>query len=586
MLKMFKLLSLLFWLAISIVSSNLFASSILNIEWLQKSDRVTEFVATSEFKPPHEAKSRVKQLAAKLTLSAIPETEKFNLLVNEFGHSIPKEWLVTQLPKMQFQIVIDNGIVFSDRVAIQSSEHPYWEWQISNGKVWQEDVKTGLIKAVLPFSVLEKNANCTHNGLLTFYISQKQNTGQAQEISNGYFQIASETCAYFQFDLAGRVKTEIQHLDMTEQPAWLTRAKNVARTKVKNLSDLKADYPKLNIDKITKLSQHGSTTSGLIIEGTHYRIDCQTRYGEHPLCEQVALPSYSTAKSLFAGLALMHLEKRVPNISLIKVTKYLPECNPEQWKDVTLADLINMRTGNYLNRKPHLDESSKRMIEFLTTPSHADKIRLACEMFPKRAQPGKYFVYHSSDTYLAGVMMERLFRKLAELSNIYSNMMVKSLWRQLALSPLLDESKRTEDKQQQAFTGWGLTYTIDDLIQLVDFIHQQADANDSMLAEALYASALQTKGKIGDKIDNKLNQINLPTETPGISYNFGFWGLNVQQSLDCESAHWIPFMSGYGGITVALISPQVTYYNFSDNNRHVWLPVVTEINKHFALCEG
>ena len=44
-------------------------------------------------------------------------------------------------------------------------------------------------------------------------------------------------------------------------------------------------------------------------------------------------------------------------------------------------------------------------------------------------------------------------------------------------------------------------------------------------------------------------------------------------------------MSGYGGITIAMISPDVLYYNFSDNYQFLWLDAVIELNKQFPICE-
>ena len=35
---------------------------------------------------------------------------------------------------------------------------------------------------------------------------------------------------------------------------------------------------------------------------------------------------------------------------------------------------------------------------------------------------------------------------------------------------------------------------------------------------------------------------------------------------------WIPFMSGYGGITVAMAPNGATYYYFSDNEEFSWSP--------------
>ena len=289
----------------------------------------------------------------------------------------------------------------------------------------------------------------------------------------------------------------------------------------------------------------------------------------------MVLPSYSTAKSLYAGVGLMYLEQRVPGINQALVSKIIPECPADKWGDVTLGDLVNMRTGNYLTRKYHADESASRMIEFLTAPTHAKRLDMACNMFPQKSKPGKHFVYHTSDTYLAGVMMERLFKQLANQDDIYSVLLAGSLWAPLKLSPLMDDSKRTYDEAQQTFTGWGLTYLTDDVIKLSEFLYAQAASETPELNPIMLGSALQLKD----------NNINREGGLANIGYNHGFWSLEVGGSIGCKKPKWIPFMSGFGGITIALISPDLIYYNYTDNHRHVWLNVVTELNKKYPLCE-
>jgi len=70
-----------------------------------------------------------------------------------------------------------------------------------------------------------------------------------------------------------------------------------------------------------------------------------------------------------------------------------------------------------------------------------------------------------------------------------------------------------------------------------------------------------------------------------MAYNFGFWGLEVGHTLGCKESKWLPFMSGFGGISVIMYSPDVLYYSFADDGKYQWLAVVKELNKHFPLCE-
>ena len=58
----------------------------------------------------------------------------------------------------------------------------------------------------------------------------------------------------------------------------------------------------------------------------------------------------------------------------------------------------------------------------------------------------------------------------------------------------------------------------------------------------------------------------LPAATSSdFRYESGFWARNVQSLLGCAHPTWIPFMSGFGGISVVLFPNGVIYYNFADD---------------------
>ena len=173
--------------------------------------------------------------------------------------------------------------------------------------------------------------------------------------------------------------------------------------------------------------------------------------------------------------------------------------------------------------------------------------------------------------------MERLYKRLTGKDDLYSNLLASDLWRKLGLSSLLQQSKRTYDEQQQTFTGWGLTYLSADIVKIVKYLHQQNRlvSGPKTLDPSMLSIVLQTEK----------NQLNRSVGAKKLVYNYGFRGLEVSQSLGCKKEKWIPFMSGYGGITIAMISPDVLYYNFSDNYQFLWLDAVIELNKQFPICE-
>src|SRR6185503_18422390 len=66
------------------------------------------------------------------------------------------------------------------------------------GRIWDERSDHGMSRVALPFTLEERNANCMHNGMMTFLFDGRR-------VSNVAFEIASETCLYFKFDAWGQL---------------------------------------------------------------------------------------------------------------------------------------------------------------------------------------------------------------------------------------------------------------------------------------------------------------------------------------------------------------------------------------------
>jgi hypothetical protein len=554
-------------LIIIFINANACAHSPVLNDYLQDATSDVKPLANSSFVKPQLAEKSEKTNETEKTINAIftinsMDTGKyFKVIKDDYKTSKNPRFQVSKIPEINIHLWQKGSKIYPQSSAFFRNSHPQWEWQISQGVIWQSESwqeNNSLLKIVLPFSLQEKNANCTHNGYMV--LAQLNN----ETNWSGYFQITGETCAYLQFDLAA-------HLQVKARKSTDTFAiKTPSPNKTYTLTDLKTDYPQLDISKLRPNNPATNTTSGLFIKGKHYQISCQNRTGNDPYCQQLALPSYSTAKSLFAGTALMRLEKLIPNISRVSVHKLIPKCDKKRWGKVSLADLLNMRTGNYLSKKPHVDENSQRMLDFFLAETHQQKLKMACTMFKHKSTAGKHFVYHSSDTYLAGVIMNKVFQQISHKEDLFNDFMLKDLWKNLTLSDLFASSKRTYDDSKQAFTGWGLSYYVDDLIQLINFLQH----NHKLFDDNLYNSALQR----GDK------RLNLGGGEANMAYNNGFWALEVGHSLHCKKPKWLPFMSGFGGISIVLYQPDIFYYSFADDHQYQWLKVVKELNKQFPLC--
>ncbi|WP_196140214.1 hypothetical protein [Aliikangiella sp. G2MR2-5] len=512
-------------------------------------------------------------LDGRLHLKANIENLYFNVIKDHYSVSRREELKVSILPSIEFSFTVRDLKFIPIERSVQRSSHPYWEWVVQPGDIRPVASGSGVVQVVFPFALQEINANCTHNGVIEVRLTQ------SGEFIDGVYQVASETCAYFQFDLVGGVQGEyfpkkIANGRTESGIQKVSDDREITNYTASNFSD---DYPEIDIKKLIDLNSQAVTLSGIFIGKKNYILSCQTRAGDFPDCNDVSLPSYSTAKTIYAGIGLMILEKQFPNIRLTKVTDVLPECSVKNWQNVTLNDLINMRTGNYSSKQPNADESSKEMVDFFLAETHAVKVKLACEMFTNKSAPGLNFVYHTSDTYLAGVMMQRLFNKFVEEGDFYQKVFVQGLWKKLSLSPLLNESKRTYDQVNQTFTGWGLTYKARDVVEISRFLFRQLnlEKEKQLLSFSLLQSSLQPG----------IAPASRKTEQDKLAYNNGVWAIEASDFLDCKKERWIPFMSGYGGISVVMISPELIYYNFSDNGEYRWLTALKELSQYFSVCE-
>ncbi len=517
--------------------------------------------------------------SAEITLKLVANSAYFQPIKDSYQIANNPLLKAKQLPTIKFSFVRQGNHLIPFDWSVQTGQHPQWEWQVSPGYQWSEE-NTNYRLMVFPFALQERNANCTHNGVIKIVLDPKTNK------QRGIFQIASETCAYFQFNWVGALSVKLKALPLSQKTSTLVKTfKQQQSSQIKSLDAkaLLAAYPELNLNKLLPKDLSASSLSGVVIKGVNYRLNCGTRAGDYPFCDALALPSFSTAKSLFAGLIFMRMQALVPGIDKLLVTKFIPECDPDKWHHVTLGDLLNMRTGIYRSKDPHADESSKQMLKFFLVQTAKQKLQLACSLFSKKSEPGKRFHYHTSDTYLAGVMFNRIFAKISDQSDVYQSIFKGEILPKLGLSPLLENTKRTYDPQQQAFTGWGMTYYASDLIKLVDFLWQQDQLAKSKQKANLDGSILDSQ---------LLTQVMHPAMASAardagvqtMRYNHGFWALEASRSLACKQPRWIPFMSGFGGISVVMISPDVLYYNFSDNYRFEWLRSVKALNQVMDLC--
>ena len=482
---------------------------------------------------------------------------------------------VRRLPPFDFEFVQSGDDVVPLRQGVQRTDHPDWEIAVQPGLAWRDPADDGWTRVSLPFALQERSANCTHNGVMTWLYD-----GGA--VSRVYYQVSSETCAYFKFDAWGVVDAIYEPAGLADEAAAAAlhlRRHRDARLPVQPVANLARKYPQLAGTQLgidDGIPAEDITVLGIVVDGTHYRSDCGTRHGPHPYCASLPLPSYSTAKSIFAGVAAMRLEKLYPGVTRKTISSLVDACDSKRWHDVTIEHALDMATGNFRSAAFNADEDAPANIDFLDNDSHEERIDYACRWFQRKAVPGSTFVYHTSDTYLVGAALAAFISTHGDDEDLYRSVIVEPLWRPLRLSPLLDETKRTYDEAAMPFAGYGLTYEADDIARLALWLARDGAKIDGeeMLDASMLDAALQRVP--ADR--------GLAAGSPELRYNNGFWAIDAAAIVGCPKPVWVPFMSGYGGITVAMFPNSIVYYYVSDALVFRWRNAILVADSISPIC--
>jgi hypothetical protein len=483
------------------------------------------------------------------------------------------------LPSFDFEFIQSGDALIPLRRGAQRGDSRYWEYILEPGRVWQEPGDRGLTRAAIPFALQERNANCLHYGVLSFLF------GDPGTVSQVAFQVSGETCLYLKFDLWGLAEARYTPTSPPEAAAvasaWAEEVR--ARLPLRPIGKLHGDYPGADpaaFGSPAEVASEDMTAYGFVIDGVHYAGGCRMRHGLYPFCDVLGLPSYSLAKSLFAGVALMRLEQLFPGTAQEKIVDYVPECaRAGGWDDITFVHALDMATGRFRSPELWADEHANFALELHLVESHARKIHHACTAFPRREAPGNRWVYRTADTYVLGTALSAFVkRRLGRKKDLYDDVVVADLWRPLGLSPVTAFTRRTYDAVAQPFTGWGLVLHRDDIARIARWLSSGDGTStaQSLLDSRMLAEALQrVPGNRG------LQAIDARTR-----YQHGFYGRDVGPDIGCAGPAWVPYMTGYGGIVVVLFPNGSVYYYVSDGDTFRWRRAAIESERIRSYCAG
>lgn len=485
------------------------------------------------------------------------------------------------IPTLNFDFVQSGDKIIPSIRRLTLSQNKHWDYILGVGKIWQEQADQGFFRVTMPFALVEKNQNCVHNGVVSFLLNKEATKSKASDF---YYQISSETCIYFKADFwgTGSVKYQPNHVESKKHIISQYQQAQQKALPVKSLTVLKEKHPQLELPKLALTSSIKATDMsryGVIYQGNHYISVCTTRAGDYPFCQQLVLPSYSTAKSLFGGLGMMYLAQEYPDIFNENVADWIKECSGKQWQGVTFSHLLNMSTGNYISSGHSSDEGAEHSQIFFGATTHQEKINYSCQHFPRKSEPGTKFVYHTSDTYLLGTALNAYIKaKLGKDVELFDHVLAEKIWSPLFLSATAYSTSRTHDNDAQAFTGYGLFLLADDIAKLLQFISEQAtDKNSNTILNSHELTLTLQKGK---------STTAMKTNYDFIQYQNGFWRQNVSKLLNCTTETWLPYMLGYGGISTVLANDELQYYYFSDSDQYIWSEAIQTLNTISPICNS
>lgn len=535
-------------------------------------------VDDSAFALPAEAAMPDHTFEGRLELFNEATSGGFTEIRDDYGYTGNQDNPRKHLPEFSFQFAQNGSHLIPVNQGLSYTGHAYWNYIVGPGRIWKENSDNGWSRVSFPFALIQRNSNCTHNGVMTFLFN-------GSSVSNVRYQVTQETCVYFKFDMWGGLSAA--YTAETIPNAATLKSNHAAevtnRLPTKPIADLATDFPSSGVD----VSVFGSgvtashmTTYGVIVNGTNYVSGCGTRYGQYAYCGSMRLPSYSTAKSAFASVALMRLGQLYgSNVYNLLIKDYVPEYSSSVgvWTTVTFNHTIDMATGNYRLAGYESDEAGSYMETFFLAEPYTDKIAAAFN-FPNKKLPGQLWVYHSSDTFILARAMNNYY--VAQGGGDIFDMVRDQVYSPLNLSAGALTTLRTDNSPTGVpFGGYGLFWTQDDIAKVALLLNNQNGVinGSQVLNPDMLADSMQD-----DASDRGMNT----TGTTVFKYNNGFWAKEMTPSEfpQYTCSFWVPFMSGYGGITVAMAPNGATYYYFSDNEEYSWYNAINETNKLSPMC--
>jgi hypothetical protein len=450
-----------------------------------------------------------------------------------------------------------------------------WNYFLEPGRIWYEPEDGAYSRASFPFALSWKGSNAIHNGTMTFLFND-------DSVSKVWYQVTQETTITTSADLWGL-------LDAVYHPGDVSGASDIKDAFIREVGDrfptkpieaLEEDYPGIDLSAFGDgVTPEAMTWYGFVIDGVNYVGGCQTRYGLYPYCDYLRAPSYSTAKSAFAAVALMRLAQVYdPRVGESLVNDYVPEASEGigDWSEVTFDHTLDMATGNFRTSERMVDEEHWDTDPFWYKDDYKSKIEAAFN-WPHSAPAGTTWVYRTFDTFIVTrAMGNYLAAQEGEGADLF-DFIVEDVFQPLKMGPGVFSTLRTSDDNWngQPYGGYGLWWIPDDLAKITTFLN--VDNGEINGTQVLHPDLLD------DALQRDPNDRGVVRDLEG-RYNNAFWANKYESQVNQGCTFWVPHMYGYSGILVALMPNGTAYYYASDNQEFVSLAAIHESDALIPMC--
>ena len=544
------------------------APALLSFDTLMSSVSPESPISEDAFAMPQDAPGPLNRFEGRLTLHDESAARMETLFADDW---ISPGQTDSDLPDIDLEFTSCGRHLIPTQRGRLVTDDLYWDLIVQPGLTWSTEEDHGMSRAAFPFALTFKVENCIQNGVMTFLYDE-------DSVSQVRYQITQETCPWHIFDLWGQstatyIPGEPEQADQIRED-FLVELEQ--RYPVQPLEQLPIDYPGVSLAGLEQyLTLDEQTARGVWVNGSLYLAECPTRYGTYAFCETIALPSYSLAKTLYGGLTMAALAKKLDvNPYQQLVADLLPGPTADangRWEGVTLEHLLDMTTGHYRVANQADDYMGTFFTEFTL-----DERLESSFLFPYQEEPGVRTVYLTPHyQILAAAMDALLVQEQTEWQDSFL-FAVDNIYRPAGISPDSFHTLRTWENGGQnngtAFGGYGMLFTPQGMARISRFIADggsvggQSILHSDRLAETLFEDPSDT---------------GAPMNYYDWSYNNGMWGYPLS-AWGCDGQ--VPTMFGVSGVTAMIAPNDVVYFAFNDRFEQPVVNVLEQLNAISPLC--